>query len=217
MRSVHVALGLLPALALACLLVGNWKTEMLRGGAVEKLELLPGTTLVDVEPDEHMRIVGEIVGAGYVDGFTPWRQQASLQQSLIGTNGKEKPSGKQNSCYSKVCKQCWNQCSEVMNMCLDDRNNGVGPPRRKADPTGSCTRVWDSASDCSKSIKYFEISGVAANNGFRDAKYHFMLAAWSQCAHGGVKNKNTKPQATKPLCSSASARPRSNLARARPL
>ena len=92
---------------------------------METMELLPGTTLVDVEPDEHMRIVGEIVGAGYVDGFTPWSQQASLQQSLIGTNGKEKPSGKQNSCYSKVCKQRWNQCNEVMNMCLDDRNNGV--------------------------------------------------------------------------------------------
>jgi len=185
-----VALGLLPALALACLLVGKTSVR----GTVEQLqlELLPGTTLMDIEPDKPMRILGEIDGAGYVNGFTPWSQQASLQQSLIGTNGKEKPSGKQKSCYSKVCKQCWNQCNEDMNMCLDDRNNGVGPPRRKADPTGSCTRVWDSASECSKSIKYFEISGVAANNGFRDAKYHFMLAAWSQCAHGG-KKKKTKP------------------------
>lgn len=51
------ALGLLPALALVGVLVGNW----IAGGApVEALQKLGGPLLVDVEPDAPMRILGEL-------------------------------------------------------------------------------------------------------------------------------------------------------------
>jgi hypothetical protein len=159
-------LGLLPALALACLFVGNWATR--GGGAVEQLELLPGTLLVDIEPDQPVRILGEVEGVG--SGLTSIVDSLTDLQSLAG-----KPNGHQTSCYRKVCRKCWNACNEGMNICL--ATAGTAPP------PGYCTKVWDKMADCSKSIHHFDIGG-GPNNGFRDNQYHFMVAAWSQCAHG---------------------------------
>ena len=50
-------LGLLPALALACVLVGNWAAGRT---PVEMLQVRGGQLLVDLEPNQPMRVVGEL-------------------------------------------------------------------------------------------------------------------------------------------------------------
>jgi hypothetical protein len=52
-----VVLGLLPALALACVLVGNWAAGRT---PVEMLQMRGGELLVDLEPNQPMRVVGEL-------------------------------------------------------------------------------------------------------------------------------------------------------------
>ena len=84
-------------------------------------------------------------------------------------------SSKQKSCYSKVCRKCWQECNEGMGTCIASPGYAL--------PGSVCTRVWDKQSDCSKSIKAFEIGGGSEYLN-RDNKYHFAVAAWSQCAHG---------------------------------
>ena len=161
-----MALGLLPALALACVLAGNWAVSSMSGVAVERLQLQPGAMLVDV-PMQPVRIVGELepVEEGQ---FSPFMMH--VQQSLA-----MKVNGKQRSCYNKICKKCWNECNEVMGQCIG--TDGYGPP-------GSvCTKVWHKKGDCTKSLKQFEIGGGSEYLN-RDPKYHFTVAAWSKCAHG---------------------------------
>lgn len=161
---------MLPALALACVLASNWAAGRGQGLAVELLQLLPSTTLVDITPNRPMRIVGEVVeDAG--DGFAPFAERFARRQGL-----DTKPlSSKQKSCYSKVCRKCWQECNEGMGTCIASPGYAL--------PGSVCTRVWDKQSDCSKSIKAFEIGGGSEYLN-RDNKYHFAVAAWSQCAHG---------------------------------
>jgi len=54
---VPVAIGLLPAMALGCLLVSNWASGRV---PVETLGMQGGALVVDMEPNAPMRIVGEI-------------------------------------------------------------------------------------------------------------------------------------------------------------
>ena len=56
-----VALALLPAAVLSCVLMGNWAAG---GAAVEALQALGVPLLVDVEPDAPVRIVGSEDGLG---------------------------------------------------------------------------------------------------------------------------------------------------------
>ena len=168
-----IALGLLPALALACVLVSNL-AERGQGLAVEQLQLLPGTTLVDISPNRPMRIVGEVVEDGG-DGLEPLAERFARPQSLL-----TKPlSNKQKSCYSKVCRKCWQECNEGMGTCVASPGYAL--------PGSVCTRVWNKQSDCSNSIKAFEVGGGSEYLN-RDNKYHFAVAAWSQCAHGLTPN-----------------------------
>ena len=61
MPSAAAALGLLPALALACVLASNWAAG---GAPMEALQVRGGEPLlVDIEPDA-MRVVGELAPVG---------------------------------------------------------------------------------------------------------------------------------------------------------
>lgn len=57
-----VALALVPAAVLSCVLIGNWAAG---GSSVEALQVPGGPLLVDVEPDAPVRIVGSEQGQVY--------------------------------------------------------------------------------------------------------------------------------------------------------
>ena len=129
---------------------------------------------VDISPNRPMRIVGEVVEDGG-DGLEPLAERFARPQSLL-----TKPlSNKQKSCYSKVCRKCWQECNEGMGTCVASPGYAL--------PGSVCTRVWNKQSDCSNSIKAFEVGGGSEYLN-RDNKYHFAVAAWSQCAHGLTPN-----------------------------
>lgn len=111
-----VVLGLLPALALACVLVGNWgagrtPVEMLqvRGG---------GPLLVDVEPNQPIRIVGELEPEveRQWEGLRPFElglvgMGTMLRVKMCSSECRSLMGAAQ--CYTKECKEQLPDCREA--------------------------------------------------------------------------------------------------------
>ena len=77
---VPVAVGLLPAMALGCLLVSNWASGRV---PVETLGMQGGALVVDMEPNAPMRVVGEIepLEMGMMAGY----ERQVLRQRYCGS------------------------------------------------------------------------------------------------------------------------------------
>lgn len=114
--SVGVVLGLLPALVLACLLVGNWMSggapvEMMRGGPM----------VVDIEPNTPMRVVGELeplaLNTEMGDELAEMHQQQMLSVRFCGTECRSnmiiclKPPRENPGAVE--CKKMMDQCNDV--------------------------------------------------------------------------------------------------------
>ena len=108
-----VALGLLPALALACLLVGHWVSG---GAPVEALQMMRGGPMVvDIEPHAPMRVVGEL--EPLEEERTGFELAEKYQQQMLST------------------RFCGTECRQNMVICMK-------PPRENPGAT-ACRAMMD--------------------------------------------------------------------------
>ena len=96
---VPVAVGLLPAMALGCLLVSNWASGRV---PVETLGMQRGAMVVDIEPNAPMRIVGEIEPLE-MGGMMAGYERQVLRQ-----------------------RYCGSECGQNMIICMKDPNANPG-------------------------------------------------------------------------------------------
>jgi len=111
-----VVLGLLPALALACVLVGNLGAGR---AAVEMLQVRGGgPLLVDVEPNQPMRIVGELEPEveRQWEGLRPFelgvvRMGSMLRAKMCSSECRSLMGAAE--CYTQECKKLLPDCNSA--------------------------------------------------------------------------------------------------------